>query len=405
MKSIKKIDKIATIILLMLAVGIFQPHPRQDLSLDPYGGSLVSTLNNIGSYVFIMILMTRHWKSIIYTSTRNIPLLLLVGLISVSILWSADPQQTLEYSKGIWRIYLTGAYLSWQYSVQEQMWMLSLPLGLAALSSLIVYFLFPFYGVSEIGLSGIYGHKTVLGANMALSAGIFLHLALSNRRYWWILWPGFGLSVVVLLLSKSATAVSILAAFIVLLIVYKLIQSNQYKLQVIFISFAILLIFTGSIWSINHAETLVATQGKDLSLTGRTPLWSDLMVKIQERPFLGYGFGGFWGSAESINIKADYPWASGSHNGFIEIGLYLGLLGFTIFVISFFQSVLKGLSEIVLCAKTWEDFWPMQSLVYLFMLSCSEGLLFVPYNVYWLLYVTISLSLYLEPRRRNKKTV
>jgi O-antigen ligase len=390
----------------MFFVGALPIMPPQEISLDPVGGPLVTKWINITQYLVLSILIVRHPKGVIYAGTRSIPLLFLLGLIQISILWSADPQQTLLYSKGMLRTFLLGAYLSWQYSIKEQMWMLSWALGITALLSLVLCLFFPFYGVHQSlewsgAWCGVYGHKNELGYYMALGAGIFLHLALSNQRYWLILWSGFTLSLSLIVFSRSTTAVGILLALIILLFIYKLMQKNQYKLQIIFINIAILLIISGTILLSNNVEILVATQGKDLTLSGRTPMWLELIDKIAQNPFLGYGFFGFWNSTQSLDIRAKYPWAGNSHNGFIDLGLDLGLLGFILFTISFLQFFLKALRRLVLIAKKWEDFWPMQFLVFLVMINSSEARLIIP-TTNFLLYVTILLSLTLESRRMRK---
>lgn len=67
---------------------------------------------------------------------------------------------------------------------------------------------------------------------------------------------------------------------------------------------------------------LVASLGIDPTFTARTDIWSLALSAAGERPFLGYGFGGFWGS--DALIGSDYArqtWAveaAHAHNGFIE---------------------------------------------------------------------------------------
>ena len=71
--------------------------------------------------------------------------------------------------------------------------------------------------------------------------------------------------------------------------------------------------------------------GKDLTLTGRTPIWDAAIDVAQKRPLTGYGPGGLyswpWSEAtRSILSRAGF-WHNHAHNGLIEVQLSLGLVG------------------------------------------------------------------------------
>ncbi|MBL8483430.1 MAG: O-antigen ligase family protein, partial [Rhodocyclaceae bacterium] len=68
-----------------------------------------------------------------------------------------------------------------------------------------------------------------------------------------------------------------------------------------------------------------------VGFTGRDDIWDFLLARATERPWLGYGYGGFW------DIGPDSPsvrWGSGflpminqAHNGYLDLFLALGVVG------------------------------------------------------------------------------
>ncbi len=74
----------------------------------------------------------------------------------------------------------------------------------------------------------------------------------------------------------------------------------------------------------------------DETFSGRTLIWQYVWEKIQERPWLGYGFEGFWDIGptspkfKTQNFIARMPHA---HNGYLEVMLETGVIGFGLFML------------------------------------------------------------------------
>ena len=295
-----------------------------------------------------------------------------------------------------------------RYTLQEQMRLIAFALGVTAVLS-IIFPLIPSFGGIHVtpelaGMwSGIFGHKNELGYMMAWSTGVFLHLALSESRFRWLRLTLVGLSICLIILSRSTTSLMIVLTMISLLPLYKLSKNNDYKVQVIMISFVLMLLISGSILILGNAENIVGTSGKDLTLNGRTDLWEPVLTKILERPWFGYGYAAFWNSSSASNIRLTHEWASNSHNGFLEIILDLGIGGFLIFAIGFIRFFTMALNRVVLVAKKPEDYWPMQILIIIIILNVSEARLLTP-SWNWLMYLTTSLSLTMEYHKSRRKT-
>ena len=79
--------------------------------------------------------------------------------------------------------------------------------------------------------------------------------------------------------------------------------------------------------------------GKDPSFTGRTDLWTSMLISISHHPFLGTGYRAFWSvspPSDFLNhIYSLFIWMPNEgHNGFIDIANEVGIIGLTIFLIA-----------------------------------------------------------------------
>ncbi|MDZ8085482.1 MAG: O-antigen ligase [Nostoc sp. DedQUE12b] len=403
--KVKLTEKILTILLLLIAVGALTIHPAQEVSMSTLGGDKLDTLFNIVSYLILFYFLILYWKGFLYVITRSPLQFFLIAIVIFSLLWSEDLSSSLTYLRGLIRIYFLAIYLAMRYSLKEQIKLIAWALGIAASLSMLFSAFVPGYiheSPELVGMwSGIYGHKNELGYMMAWSAGVFLHLALSGHRYRWLMWALCGISVCLIILSRSTTSLTILLTMVLLLPFYRSLKRTNYKLQVIMITSTLMLMIVFSILLLNNIETVVGTSGKDLTFNGRSDLWELVISKILERPWLGYGFSGFWTSNAASKLRATYDWASNAHNGFLEIFLELGFLGFLTFAAGFVRFFFMALTRIISVAKKPEDYWPMQILIIIIIVNFSEARLLTP-SWNWLMYVTTSLSLTLEYQRNHK---
>ncbi|MEL6458838.1 MAG: O-antigen ligase family protein [Cyanobacteria bacterium J06621_15] len=405
--NFRLIEKLATHTLILITVGALAIKPAIEVSQTPLGGAAVDKLLNALSYLILFCLITYYWKGFLYVSSKSMLQILLLILILFSILWSADMASSINLIRGLVRIYLLAIYLAMRYTFKEQIRLIAFALGVTAVLS-IIFPLMPGFTGKHItpelagSWSGIFGHKNELGYMMAWSSGTFLHLALSETKYRYLRLGLFALSVCLIILSRSTTSLMILLTMISLLPLYKLSTNNNYKLQIIMISFVLMLLVTGSVLIFGNAESIVGASGKDLTFSGRTDLWEPVLTKVLDRPLFGYGFAGFWNSPLASNLRLTYEWASNSHNGFLEIMLDLGLGGFLIFAAGFIRFFYMSLYRVVSIAKKPEDYLPMQIIAILIIVNISEARLLTP-SWNWFMYLTTSLTLTMEYHRMKRE--
>lgn len=353
----------------------------------------------------IILLIVAWRKKIVCIFIKEKFLWALIGIALLSVLWSVAPGVSLRQSLVLVRSTLFGVYLAARFSVKEQVRLLAWMLGIAMLLSLVFALVLPNYGVMGMGdihnpqdsnhqgaWRGIYIHKNPLGRLMVMSALVFLLSAISSHRYRWVAWTGFGLSVCLILLSTSKTSLVVLLTLMSLLPFYRALRW-KYTLAVPFFITVILVGGGVAILSVSNAEAILGAFGRDLTLTGRTDLWATVLDKIWERPWLGYGYAGFWQGwrGESADIWSVLNWQPPhSHNGLLDLWLDLGLLGVTAFLLSFIMVCFQAVTWVRL-TKTTEELWPLVYLTFLLLVNITETSLLTN-NSLWLLYVAVSLS-------------
>jgi O-antigen ligase len=370
-------------------------------------------------HVIAILLIALRWRKVVALVIKEQLLWVVVGLVIASLLWSDVPMFTLEKMLPLVRVTVFGVYFASCYTIKEQMQLLAWTFGIAAVGSFLVCIAVPRYGVVGAGLivgqeelihagawRGLYVHKTILGGMMSLGALSFLGCACSNYKYRWLMWAGFGFSVFMLLRSTTKAALGIL--IIILIIFVPFYRSLRWNYNSLFRWLTILLIIGACIilwnWA-NYENTIFARFGKDITITGRTELWSPLIDKIWDRPWLGYGYETFWGGG--WKGKSAYIWRQlkpgfeppHAHNGFLEVWLDIGLLGLGTLILSMFTVFLRSIIWLRL-NKAPEGLVPLTYLTVLILINLTESSLMRP-EILWLFYVTVTLSLHRKEEQEN----
>lgn len=369
---------------------------------DPTQGNPVSQAIFLTLYVLTFCLVFARRRRLMRVLSRDKFLLLLVGLTLVSILWATAPEVTLRRSVALMGTTLFGVYLAVRYDLNEQLRLLAWALGIGALLSLLFALALPAYGImtdlTATGWRGVYGHKNTLGVLMALSALVFMHLTVSGRRYRWLCLAGFGFSVGLLLLSNSKTSLVIFVTLLTLLPLYAALRW-RYTLAVPVFIVAVLVGGGVATLVLGNTEVVFDALGRDITLTGRTEIWSAVVHMIREHPWLGYGYGGFWlgwdGPSAYILLTIYFDPLT-AHNGFLDLWLYLGLLGVMVFTLGFMLAFLRAIAW-ARAIRSVIGLWPLVYLTLVLLQNLTESVILTQNDIFWVLYVAVVLSM---PARR-----
>jgi len=70
------------------------------------------------------------------------------------------------------------------------------------------------------------------------------------------------------------------------------------------------------------------------SLTGRVPLWQELLDYVHDRPLVGYGYESFWTRSRIEDISKSQEWAiESAHSAYLELMLNVGWIGLLLVVL------------------------------------------------------------------------
>lgn len=351
-------------------------------------------------------LMLPRYRHTLYTATRDPWLWGLVLLESLSFLWSIYPEVSKEGTREVLQMTSFGLYMATRFTLRQQVKLVATAFGLGALLSLGAGVTMPAVAIHSDdhpgAWRGLFDYKNTLGSYMIVGVVSWFLLAtdrIDKIRWGWV---GVALSVMLILLSTSKTAL------VVSMLVMALIYFCQHfklrgKVAVIALDLTFMMVSGGLVFAVSQWVPLLTSLGKDPTLTGRTPMWGVMLMRIQDNPLLGYGRAAFWAPDSPYALEAGLSVAINfipphSHNGLIEVALDVGLVGVALFLISFFRALFQAIGRATV-ARSSGDLWPLGILTFLALNNVTESYLLRLSNIYWVLYVMVALSL---PKLSNR---
>jgi exopolysaccharide production protein ExoQ len=303
-------------------------------------------------YFFLFWFTLPHWKRILYLLGKEKWILLLMALAVLSYFWSAAPEVTPRRLIGLIGTTMVGLHIAARFDLRQQMDLLAWTIGAAVVSSILFVIVLPRYGVMG-GLHtgdwrGIYLHKNVLGKIMTLSITLFWLLVRNAKGRPIALRSGLFFSSILLLFTTSTSSI---INTIALIGCSTILATLGWRYRIMIPTVLVLLVVSAglSFWLSQSLEALFALFGKNMTFTGRTDIWTSVINMINQRPWFGYGFSGFWNGrlSEAASVWRDTRWhVPHSHNGYLDLWLDLGLSGMILFAIGFWNALLRSVAWI-----------------------------------------------------------
>lgn len=393
------IRHVFTMISLYLLTGAGLPLVGMDASSpDRLGGSLLLQGLWAAMYGITTILLVLRGRHSLRVARRSMGLWMLTAVALASLAWSAFPLTTLRNGIGFVGTTLFGLYLATYYTHEELLRLLAKVMLLLTAVQLVFAIIEPSsLSGHENAVAGAFATKNTAGRTMALAAMILMLQALSANTYRIIWWIGYAVSVALALLSSSATALILCIVIPCLIPVFR---SLRLRITLL-VPLVALLVVVGaglSIWLFRESETLLGALGKDVTLTGRSGLWLLVWEVAKQRPWIGYGYGGFWSSWDSpaAVIWVTLKWAAPhAHNGLLDLWLQLGIVGVITFGMSLWSVVATAL-RVLRRGRTYASLLPGLFLAFLFVSNTVSSALMVQNNILWVLYSALCFFAYME---------
>ena len=191
-------------------------------------------------------------------------------------------------------------------------------------------------------------HPNSQGINCALLFFASFFLLRNEKRLRWFYIAIVCESFIFLFLTKSRTSLgfALLAPLLYWFMTLSLSRKGAVILCVIFVS-CILLLFGSFVFpTFEHAITLGREDANTITLTGRIPLWNEMLGYIFKRPIQGYGYDCFWTSHHVAEIASEQDWAvTQGHSAYLDVSLGLGLIGGSLYVLIMMVGIRRTLID------------------------------------------------------------
>jgi len=266
---------------------------------------------------------------------------------ALSIIWSVDPRYTTKRVGIFLLLSLAALYIAYRFSLQEiialAFFICAAAILLGLIHALLIHNFHPFLGAWRFGGNM---HPNVQGWHIGillLSALAFANIDKQNRAVY-IGITFIALIFIILTRSRGAFISCFVGAAVYLGLS---LQKGQQRLLVFFsiiIAGCLVYFFFGN--ELLGVSDKIITLGRvgeiesTNTLTGRIPLWKDLMSLVNQRPLVGFGYDSFLTGENLVWVSKTMGWATNSpHSGYIGTLGGLGYIGAVPLVLILFLSL------------------------------------------------------------------
>ena len=278
------------------------------------------------------------WLALRWSGPMTAALAALLGWALVSAAWSDTPGITLKRLVVVGLMLLGGMGVALNWTRREM-------LSFVALSGAVQVMV-------GIGAEAMYGYLTPWAGDyrfggtlhwnqqgyLCLVTGLAA-LCLVRVEQWY--WAIAGFAGVMLLATRSRGALVGLA--VALLLWFVLVMKPVGRVAAVLVGGTLLgmMLMTGVADKV--AEGLNRGGEGAENLTGRAPLWDELMTYAQRKPWAGYGYEGFWTDRTIDDVSGHQHWSIDSaHSAYVEGMLTLGYVGVALHTLALLVAAWEG---------------------------------------------------------------
>jgi exopolysaccharide production protein ExoQ len=376
---------------VMFLTGPGQPPPSEPMAAlirslfyPVYALALALALTRIGGVARAML--------------RAPALVLLLAVTIASIAWSIEPDITARRCVALLLTMLGGVTLAERFAWPQLLEVLATALGITVVLSFGLALFLPEYGLMQVDFPGAWrgawSHKNNLGYYMSVSVIVFVASAIANppRRWLWAIAAAAAFALILLSTSKtSLVSCAIATGCVPLMAVTR--RAPAWAVAGTFVLVCALVALAVTLWL--APDVLFGLVGKDVTLTGRTSIWSAVLRQIAQRPLLGYGYGAvwdnksIWGPLPQISLQQGFA-TNEAHNTWLGIWLELGYVGLVAWTLLFAGVWLRALRTLYVPAASY---FPLPFLVVFSLHSVTESIALSQNDLIWLMFTATAVKL------------
>lgn len=269
---------------------------------------------------------------------------LIIVLACISIYESGTKSETIYFAFRLSLTIIIGVYTAKNFSGNQILQMLEIAQVFFLLLTIVFIFLFPQYAFftdanDQKVLIGIYTTKNPCAFELIFGALLFyIEMRTSAKP----LRKAFVLCMIVMqiILAFQCRSIGAILTGLIVVIITEFLILNKKSVRLDYLYITVNLgSFVAVLFLLPFCTPLLKKLGRDVTLTGRTDIWLSILQFLKGGNYLfGYGYESFWNN-ESITRVLYYFYASngvkynymGAHNTIVELLLYFGIVGITIY--------------------------------------------------------------------------
>ncbi|GBQ31425.1 O-antigen ligase family protein [Gluconacetobacter sacchari] len=331
---------------LLLLTLLYSAIGTPDFHRDALTVASTDSVNPINRFIWLALmaaalpLIRSRWTGLQDTFKAGWPLIALFVYFTCSTVWALDPDASRRRVLLAWvQIILVATLTS---SIRDRLILIRcifMSCVITACADLVTWVVMPGFAMTDEGLAGLQPQKNLTGLIMmyGLLAGgtlLFCRLGKQERR---LTWAGNALLLALLLASRSKTSLAIILVMPGLLWLFFMLTRSRKSAALAIacgtVGSAIGTVFGYLIWcSTTNSDPMVLF--RNMTFTGRTDLWSFMLLEIQKRPWFGAGFYSFWAINPAVQPSLKSSMWFGNevhinegHEGYIDLIATGGLVG------------------------------------------------------------------------------
>ena len=326
---------------------------------------------------------------------RNVFLMLLLVWVTLSFTWTMAPDVTGRRIISLTANTLIVGFLVVDRDIKQILRLFSWIMFIILSASLIFILVRPELGMMPDGrgLRGAFTHKNLMGETVVVSLIIFFAALKGGAISRGMGFLGYGLALALLLPVGAASSI-VVGLIIICVHVFFLTDVLSGRQRAVLLAFGVSTVLIASGVLFANLDEALGLLGRDTTLTGRTDIWSFVLSKIAERPWLGYGFAAFFETQRFGRYVLDgFGWSiPTAHNGYLETVLGLGWIGLAI-LLGYIGTMAYRL---IMRSQSYSPalfIFTMPVLIYYCGINITESTMLGPGGISWLTMALASLLL------------
>jgi exopolysaccharide production protein ExoQ len=313
---------------------------EEDIALNTQGDTLRQVIF-IGIFAATLALYFSR-QGIRLPKTVSMFQMLALGWLVFSASWSIEPMFAFRRAAFMLLVAMTAAYMIDHLGVERTLKGIYLALALCLILSYLALPL-PFgrHPANELdpalvgNWKGVFYHKNVAGAVSGIAFIFFAHCSINSRRLRDIALAAA--AFVFLLGTHSKTPFGFVWPALSLGLLYRFLYGYSNG-PAVFRKLMFFLVLMLACFLVAYWDRVLGVLSDPLAFTGRGAIWATALTYLKSHFWFGAGYNSFWGPISTQYIQSQFVLLIGhSHNGFLEVFVTTGIVGF---LLTIFASVI-----------------------------------------------------------------